>query len=233
MKENKILDLDATGHCIGYGPKNAKFNFFGLEEKNGKYSKNFKKRNDAYINKFIEQGEKYYVLTNEEIYSVCPECKDEDRESNASIYKTYKTIYEKLSEDQININEIGNAEKSILVGNIYPFAKAQTNEKYSKEEKEWINNYGDDRSEYIINFLVEKAQNNYVFCFGNLEQYLMKFCQYGGISFGKTQKFKEFAYKSNIYYKAPSLNLYLLRHPSRGWLSHNQLIELLAKIKSY
>jgi len=214
MMGNNKAEVNAIGHCIGYGNLNFKYAFFGLEEKEVQKTNNTK-RNLAYIKKFEELNE-YYVLSNEEIYAECPECQDDDEKVPARIFDAYKFIYEKLSDDIIGIGEFGTESKSILIGNLFPFAKPESNSDYQAKEAEWLE---------------KNEAKKYVFCFGNLEQYLKKFCEYGEVCFGKERQFEATTHNSNIYYKLPNHNLYLLRHPSYGWLSNDQICEVLAELK--
>jgi len=220
--------INAIGHCIGYGDINAKYNFFALEEKEGKKPNNAK-RNLAYVKKFTDL-KTYYVLSNEEIYAQCPECRKEDEDALPRIYPTYKFIYEKLSNNNINIEELGTVDKTILIGNLSPFAKPETNSNYQKNEIVWLKNNEEGRSEFIIKLLLEKAKNNnFVFCFRREDYYknLKKFLnmELDDMWFSNSSK------DSPDYYKMKNYHLYLLKHPSRGHLKPNQVEELITSIK--
>ncbi|GEM_PF-5864643 len=224
--------IDAIGHCIGYGPENAKYFFFGLEEK-GKFDFSDTNRISAYLEKYNLKGNRYYSISNEDIYLKCKDCKSIDQVNaiRSKIYSAYIRIYGGISKDNFITNElIGSKHKPILSGNLYSFGKHKNKDFYTREENEWIEENQKNRTEFIINFIIEKSKDNYVFCFGSINEYLEYFKD--SIKFGDPKHFIEYAHRSNIYYKAKDINLFLLRHPSNGWLSYGQINELLTYIKS-
>jgi len=229
MSSEEVKVIDATGHCIGYGPENASYLFWGLEEK-GEYDYKEKERNEVYVEKFKEG---FYTLPNEEIYSKCKSCEEKDKQNLklGRTYWAYTYIYEKLSEDVVSEYQIGSKYKPILIGNIKPFAKNKTNNPYKDQEDEWIRSNGVGRTKKVINFLKDKAkEKKYVFCFGAIDEYLLNFCKFGKISFEK-KWFDQNINDRNFYYKADNLKIYLLRHPSNGWLTQKQICELINNIK--
>ena len=229
MNSNIDLTLNALGHCYGYGSENAKYFFFGLEEKEVLESSE-SKRYLAYVKKF-EKTNNFYYLSNEEIYALCPECQNEDMKQTNRLYPMYKHIYETISEDSVELTEIGSSHKPILIGNLFPFEKKETNFSYKKEEESWWKSNLEDRVKSIINLLIEKAEKNYVFCFGKIFEYCYHFNKIGNLDLGKPKGFSQYAHRSNIYFKHPELNLYLLRHPSKGWLTKKQINEILDGFK--
>jgi hypothetical protein len=224
--------IDAVGHCIGYGPIDAKYCFFGLEEK-GKFNFNDTNRISAYLKKYKNEKNKYYSISNEEIYSSCIECKsiDQVESKKSKIYPAYLKIYKGLANGDIITPELlGSSRIPILLGNLFPFGKERNYDSYAEDENRWIEINQELRTEMILKFLIDRSKVGYVFCFGSMQDYLDYFCKY--IDFGDSKSFNSQAHSSQIYYKANDVNLYLLRHPSNGWLADDQIKELIIKLNT-
>jgi hypothetical protein len=231
MKYEEESLLNAIGHCIGYGPENAKYFFWGLEEKE-ENTVDDKERDKVYKEKF-NKLKKYYTLTNEEIYSKCKECEkiDINRLKKNRTYPRYVQLYNEISGDDITKYQLGSEKISVVVGNPNPFAKFKTRDNYLPDESKWLNSKKLERDEYICNYLSVNAQDGMVFCFGQIDVYKELFQKYCSIKFN-TYSFDEIAHDNNKYYKSSNLNLYILYHPVSGKLSINQISELAKKIKN-
>lgn len=199
MDVPKLNILDAVGHCIGYGPENAKYFFFGLEEK-GKFDFSDTNRISAYLEKYKRKENGFYSISNEDIYLKCKDCEtiDQVNASRSKIYPAYIRIYKSMSNDGlINNGPIGSKDKPILTGNLFSFGKHKNKDSYTNEENEWIEKNQSNRTNFIIDFLIEKSKDNYVFCFGGINEYIGYFKN--TVKFGDPEHLIQYAHRSNIY----------------------------------
>lgn len=213
LYQEKIVN--ALGHFLGLGVENAKYFFWGLEEKGG-LNFNDTERYEVYLEKYNEKNN-YYTLTNEEIYSRCKSCEtvDKENEKNSKTLWTYKEFYRCKSGMEITKSELGCQYLPILIGNLWPFEKNKNKDEYKTHFREWVDKRDnmEKREEKVIRFLKTKAENNLVCCFGNTSTYKGLFKKYfADINFVPN----EFLFNKRgvrIFYKAEALNLLIIDHP--------------------
>jgi len=220
------LITDAWGHLIGYGSETAKFFFWGLDEK-GNIDPSDVNRNKAYIKKYNEIGG-YYILSIEEIYKECPDSEqiDDLNSRSSTIYPIYLQIYNGITQAGINKKNLGSKKVPILLGNFAPFGKQQTNQANSEVEANWIKKNDRVRRERIVKLLMENSIEGFVFCFGDIDKnkdIFKKYCDFEDLNFNIPSN-----QKSTLYCKAREHNIFLFKHPSRGWVTTDQINEIIS-----
>jgi hypothetical protein len=221
---------NAIGHCIGYGQEDAEFYFFGLEEK----SQDINDANpnyDKYYTEYFEKSKGFYAIPNRKF--------SQSKISGGSIYNTYLYFYNELTNNRITeIKDFLNDKTPILIGNIWPFSKNKNSDKYTDEQQNWLSDNETKRNNFILNFLLEKSQQNKkIFIFGKRDDRKKMFENHVKSS-NLNIKFNYYKFdkSSPKYYFVESSNqsLFLLNHPSSSWgrvnLSRPNLDELSKRI---
>lgn len=181
MDEN----IEALNHCVGYGNPSASYWFVSLEDGGGYYGGEQKnnidpkciekelQRLEVYKKKFADSNFSAYCLSNEDFdnfYSNFPE--DRIKAGTDFTYQNYCDIYNRLNNDNLFPENIGDSNSKIFVSNLFLISRSNSKNNFDPFVKEfifdgtfeeWEEKYWTKRKEYISDlFKIVMARNNFI-----------------------------------------------------------------------
>lgn len=227
-KENQSKYYGALFHLLGYGDDNAEYIFMGIEEKETGNDECMRK--DIYIKNFKNQ--KPFTLHNID-FKVFEKI-DREALKKTKIYDFYeKFMIGRNGREMPRYNMADNGNR-ILCGNLYPFARQNTNKNLENDKNKYLSEHFEDRKKMFIDYFkrrVEDGKLKYILCFGIKEEYKKIFKEI--LKDDRNQivehEFHAGSAKRRKYYMSNSEKfprIYLFNHPSYGWLTMEQFEEI-------